>query len=454
MPLRNSESPNIDRPIPQTYTRDALITRLLNENAYLKRNRPPFIVGEGVGRATPEDLSKREEYCFVRQFLRENVEESQPRARHLVIANEYPTATKRYANGFIHRRIKLYQQRGLDVDVVAFGKRVRKDVYRYDGVPVLAGYVNELVGLLSAYDYASISVHFMNSEMWLALKRLLPKNAPVAVFVHGYEARNWSRLHHDIRQVDTLNGRIERSFRHQDLWRELVDEHSGIGRFFFVSEWWRRAASEDLEVDFATHRSDVIHNVIDTDLFNYVEKDPEQRFNILWVRSAHARNYGADIAAKVVRGLKQTPYWERIKVTIIGDGAYFDEFDEFLSDTNVDVRRGFVAQEEIAELHKEHGIFLVPSRFDTQGVSRDEAMSSGLVPVTNPVTAIPEFVDDSCAVQFAEYDVAAAVAGIIELFEVPEKFLAMSRAAMTRVQRQCGPASTVRREIAYLTGQV
>jgi glycosyltransferase involved in cell wall biosynthesis len=37
----------------------------------------------------------------------------------------------------------------------------------------------------------------------------------------------------------------------------------------------------------------------------------------------------------------------------------------------------------------------VPSRTDTQGVSRDEAMSSGLVPVTNAVAAIPEFVDDT-----------------------------------------------------------
>lgn len=31
---------------------------------------------------------------------------------------------------------------------------------------------------------------------------------------------------------------------------------------------------------------------------------------------------------------------------------------------------------------------------DTQGVSRDEAMSSGLVPVTNRVGAIPEFISD------------------------------------------------------------
>ena len=47
-------------------------------------------------------------------------------------------------------------------------------------------------------------------------------------------------------------------------------------------------------------------------------------------------------------------------------------------------------------MHKKNGIFMVPTRLDSQGVSRDEAMSSGLVPITNNVAAIPEFVDDTC----------------------------------------------------------
>lgn len=35
--------------------------------------------------------------------------------------------------------------------------------------------------------------------------------------------------------------------------------------------------------------------------------------------------------------------------------------------------------------------FWFPTRMDTQGVSRDEAMCSGLVPITNKVAAVPEF---------------------------------------------------------------
>ncbi|MDK8897557.1 glycosyltransferase family 4 protein [Corynebacterium sp. MSK004] len=440
----------ISRPLPQTIDSQELLTRLLNENAYLRKTRKKFSVGEGLGRVSQSDLQTKQEYCFVRQYLRENIEGQAQRTRHLVLANEYPSAKKQYANGFIHRRVKLYQKAGLDVDVVAFGKRVNPDVYIHDGVPVLAGYVNELVGLLSSYEFSSISVHFMNSEMWYVLKQVVPADIPFAVFVHGYEVRNWSRLPYGIRNPKMLDGRIERSLRNEDLWKELVATDSKVDRFFFVSDWWRTAASEDLGVRFDEPRSAVVHNVIDGELFQYEEKDAGQRFKFLWVRSAHALNYGADIAAALLRSLKNTDYWSKLEVTIVGDGNYFSEFDDFRDDPNVEIKRGFVSQEEVAELHKKHGFLLVPSRFDTQGVSRDEGMSSGLIPVTNPVTAIPEFIDDSCAIQFEESRVADAVDKLIALFEKPEKFLEMSKCAAQRVRRQCGPSNTVAKELEVL----
>ncbi|WP_168166999.1 MULTISPECIES: glycosyltransferase family 4 protein [Corynebacterium] len=419
----------------------------------MKKQRPSFSVGEGIDRVGLSDLRNKEEYCFVRQFSRENLEGTLPRRRHLVLANEYSSAEKQYANGFIHRRVKLYQEAGFDVDVVAFGKRVKPDVYIYDGVPVLSGYVNELIGILSSYEYASVSVHFMNSEMWHVLKKALPEDVPLAVFVHGYEVRNWSRLPYGIRDPKVLNGRIEKSLRNEDLWKELTDPKSKVDKFFFVSEWWRTAAGEDLGIRFDETRSAIVHNVIDGNIFDYQEKGADQRYKLLWVRSAHAYNYGADIAASLVRSLKETTYWDKLQITIVGDGEYFSEFDEFREEPNVRVNRGFVSQKEIADLHKEHGLFLVPSRFDTQGVSRDEAMSSGLVPITNPVTAIPEFVDDSCAIQFEESNIPDAIEKIVALFESPERFLAMSRNAAQRVRAQSGPSNTVAKEMEVLLGK-
>lgn len=82
---------------------------------------------------------------------------------------------------------------------------------------------------------------------------------------------------------------------------------------------------------------------------------------------------------------------------MVGDGPLFDETLAPLRQyPNVRIQRGYLSQAQIAKLHKEFGIFLCPSRMDTQGVSRDEAMASGLVPVTSAVGAIAEFVDSGC----------------------------------------------------------
>lgn len=446
--------PTSDLPIPReliapSYSDDELISRLYLENAYLKSLRPAFNVGDGADLPDRESLEDDARYAFVRQFLRETEDAVPP--RHLIVANEYPSKPKRYANGFIHRRVKYYQAKGVQVDVVAFGKRVQKDVYDYDGVKVLAGYGNELAGLLAAREYESISVHFMNSEMWKVLKDNIPHSTTLLVYVHGYEARNWSRLPYGIKDSQYLNARIERSLRNEDVWREI--NSTGEAHFVFVSDWWRRAAMDDLNQVFDSENSAVIHNFVDTDLFSYEEKNQDQRFKILWVRSAHSHSYGADIAADFLRRLRGTDVWSDLDICIVGDGQFFGEFDAFADDPVVTIRREFIGQEEITALHKNYGFFLVPTRFDTQGVSRDEAMSSGLIPITCPVTAVPEFTDEKSSVLFNEGDAQAAVSKYLEILDDPAQFTEMSRAAADRIRKQNGALQTVEKELALMKKQ-
>ena len=87
---------------------------------------------------------------------------------------------------------------------------------------------------------------------------------------------------------------------------------------------------------------------------------------------------------------------------------------------------------------------------DTQGVSRDEAMASGLVPVTNAVAAIPEFVDDSCGILAPGEDAEAMARGIALLYEHPQKFAAMSDAAATRVREQSDAQRVIGAELAVV----
>lgn len=397
--------------------------------------------------------SEEEDTAPEPRILTENYLKDQLRShskRHLVVANEYPDVGKEYGNGFVHRRVRYYQEAGIDVDVVVVNPSLERRIYHYDGVRVLVGHGPELNEILHQEDYLSVSAHFLNEVMWQHFEEHLP-NISLHVFLHGYECDRWIRRIFNLTAGTALERGIDRTLRLQRFWKKVTEHPHQPTSYIFVSQWWRDAVSEDMERVFPASRSAIIHNFIDTEVFNYVPKDASQRFKLLWVRSAANRKYGNDIAIDILKALSKTKYWDQVEATIIGDGTHFHEFEEQLGKfSNVTIEQRFVSQQEVADLHKTHGILLVPSRLDSQGVSRDEAMSSGLVPVTNLVTAIPEFVDESCAVVAGAESAEELARGIVKLFANPELFLKMSQAASERASSQCGGHVTVVQEIEQM----
>lgn len=120
--------------------------------------------------------------------------------------------------------------------------------------------------------------------------------------------------------------------------------------------------------------------------------------------------------------------------------------------SNVTLLNKFLQHNEISQYHKQNGILLVPTRMDTQGVSRDEAMSSGLVPITTNVAAIPEFVDNNCGIVVAPENPLALADAIEFLYKKPEKFLNLSLNANQRVRKQCGFEKTIVKELRLING--
>ena len=74
-------------------------------------------------------------------------------------------------------------------------------------------------------------------------------------------------------------------------------------------------------------------------------------------------------------------------------------------------------------------------------------MSSGLVPVTNAVAAIPEFIDNTCAILAEENDFVGLAEGIEKLYHDPQLYLQMSRNAAERVRKQSSKVYTIDKEI-------
>ena len=165
-------------------------------------------------------------------------------------------------------------------------------------------------------------------------------------------------------------------------------------------------------------------------------------------RPYRSRKYANDLTVEAILLLSKKPFFNELNFTIVGDGALFDDCNkDLLNFENVILRKEFLTHNEIVELHKQHGIFLNPTRWDSQGISRDEAMASGLVAITNNLDAVSEFCDESCAM-LVPIESAEAIADAIEkLYYNPDLFLQLSKAGAERVRTQSNFNNTIQREI-------
>jgi glycosyltransferase involved in cell wall biosynthesis len=171
----------------------------------------------------------------------------------------------------------------------------------------------------------------------------------------------------------------------------------------------------------------------------------------LSIRPYVSRKYANDLSVAAILELSKKTYFEELSFHLIGDGPLFEETVAPLRTfRNVTLERCFLTQQQIADLHQSYGVFLCPTRDDTQGVSRDEAMASGLVPITNGVSAVPEFVDESCAILAPAEDHHELAAGIARLYEEPSLFANLSERAAERVRRQSCAAQTTQRELELI----
>lgn len=372
----------------------------------------------------------------------------------LLLTNHYPSYDDLYRNGFVHSRVKAYAEHNVNVDVF----RLRKDEpihwHEFQNADVTTGSQTALKRMLASGRYRHVLVHFLDSDMWDVLKEFID-NIRVTVWVHGADIQPWYRRKFNITTPEQKEKVKAQSEVRMVFWRGLLKPMPANLHMVFVSNYFSEEVMEDLGFRLPDEQYSVIHNPIDTELFNYIEKDVEQRKKILSIRPYSSRVYANDLTVATILELSKKPYFNELGFRLIGDGALFDETVEPLRRfENVKIEKKFLTQAEIAALHKEYGLFLCPSRYDTQGVSRDEAMTSGLVPLTNLVAAIPDFVDESCAILAPAEDHLKLVEGIEQLYNYPELFKEKAQKAAKRIHQQSRKVLVVEKELNLFCEQL
>lgn len=377
------------------------------------------------------------------------------RSPYLVVTKQYPAYDDLYKYGFVHSRIRAYKREGMVVDIF----RISKDPASYrefEGIDVANGDADLLNATLATGQIRHVLVHILDSNMWRVLQKYLD-TVRVTVWAHGSEIQAWQRRQFEFDGLPEAEVVRRKKLGEQRnvFWREILGKPHPNLHMVFVSKYFAEEVFADLLIELPKEKYSVIHNAIDTSLFSYNEKDAEQRKHILSIRPYSARAYANDLSVRAVQILSKRPFFSDLKFHFVGDGELFEETVAPLREfPNVRIERKFLRQSEIAGLHKEYGIFLVPTRCDSQGVSRDEAMSSGLVPVTNAVSAVPEFVDENSGVLVNSEDSLGLADSIERLYYDPDRFLKLSKNAGLRVVSQSESARVIAQELRLIESYI
>ncbi|EPY8040979.1 FkbM family methyltransferase [Campylobacter coli] len=374
------------------------------------------------------------------------------KSKKLVLTKQYPSYDDLYKYGFLHSRIKAYKEKGILVDVFKLSNTQRYECREFEGIDVMTASNDVLEETLISGQYDHILVHFLDKNMWSVLEKFVDK-IKITVWIHGAEIQIWQRREFEFERYSEIEIQRQKKLSDQRVkfWTEIFNANYKNIHFVFVSEYFKNESLGDLKVALEPSKYTIIHNPIDTSMFDYLPKSPDDRKKILSIRPFTSRKYANDLSIKAILELSKREFFKELEFFIAGDGVLFDELTNNLkSFKNITLYKGFLTQKEISNLHKKYGIFLNPTRMDAQGVSRDEAMASGLVPITNNVAAIPEFVDSECGI-LVEPENAKLLADAIEfLYKNPDEFMRLSRNAANRVRMQCDKDLIIAKELRLI----
>ena len=378
------------------------------------------------------------------------------RSNVLVLSNHYPSPEALYRNMFVHKRMTSYKADGKTYDVMRMNPYASECFREFEGINVIETKGSELISILESGSIDTVCVHFLDREMWEILKGFI-KKIRLIIWSHGADIQPWWKRKYNYKTEEELeNGKKQSDIRMQ-LWYEVFEKAKVCKNisFVYVSQHFADEVMDDYKITLEPSQYTVIHNMIDTDMFDYQVKSTEMRKKILTIKPFASNKYANDLTTKGILELSKRKCFKDIEIDIYGQGEFFESENKPLKKfENVHLHETFLTQSEISAIHKQFGVYIATTRWDSQGVSRDEAMSSGLVPIANNCSAIPEFMDDNCGILIPAESYAEIADAIEKLYNDPDLFLRLSENAAKRVRSQTSKPYTIDKEIALIENKL
>lgn len=339
-----------------------------------------------------------------------------------IITPRYPKENDPYNHMFVHVRAKYFKELGNEV--VIFVPSSKRNSYSYEGVDVKLMSNQEIIKEFDRFDL--LYLHLLNnyfgskSGCYPIYNDIRKNKRTFAIFIHGSEIMKYPDYLFDF----SFSPRGILKYIYLNFWnsakmRSFINDANERqnAAFIFPSNWMKEHAESILKIKLKN--SNIIPNGIDTDLFKF-SNSYENRYKLLMIRPLTDLKYGFDIAIEIVKHLSS-----EFKLTIYGKGKYENYcrnlIDRYGLNERVVIINKYIDRREIPNTFKKYGGFIATTRFDSQGVIMCEAMASGLLTVSNGVTAIPEFIEDGKNGILANSPKEIA-AKITEVVSNPEKY--------------------------------
>lgn len=378
--------------------------------------------------------------------------DSELRGDVAVVVPAYPAQENKYPCAFVHARARAYREANVACDVICAFDYEGYCSYEFEGVRVLRMPIDELARLLRWRRYRAILLHFFDLRYSRVIDEADLDDTPLFLWSHNPETRYWDWPLFTTPyfcEPAMLNEAQTEEFRERDVVMARCNDKPNVS-WVFVSEALKRRSEELLGFEFS--RAYVIPNLVDDRVFEFREKNPELRKKIFLTRKFdNIATYALDVVAAVIVELSHRSFFDDLEFNIYGTGDSYDELVAPLREfENVHLHKRFLSRGEIARVHRDHGIALYPTRFDSQGVSMGEAAMSGLAVVSSDIDAARCFLPTDHGLLCDVEDPVSYANAIERLYQSPDAFTSAAHACREKMYRLCRREETVDKEIALI----
>jgi len=370
----------------------------------------------------------------------------------LIVVPSYPNKNSGDFQ-FVHERIKEYKK-FFDVEVYCYGKK-KKYNYKYEGIKVNCDKKNNLYRFYKNNKFDKVIFHFLNSfNAWFVLRYL--KNEKTIIWFHGSDCihykRRLSKLNYNPKKILNLKYFLKilifiAFYKYRSVMIKLINKKCKKNTFVFVSQWNKETSEKDLKIKYKD--AVVIPNYINFKDFPYKAKKELLRYNVLSINNYNNLIYAGDLVEQIILKFSKKIEFKDFNFTICGTGLLFDKYTEGLKKfENVKIIKQHLSRKMISKLHQKNGIFLYPKRGDSQGVSRCEAMSSGLVSIASDVEAIGEF--SPAKTSYLVHTTQDFIDALIYISKHPKEFIKKSENSAQFIRKKCSYKNTIQKEIQLI----